>query len=418
MTEYSPNAALRPLTAQEEIYWLLNWTSPTLPVLAAHVSGPTTPRQWRAALDRLQARHPLLAVSIEAPSAGQDRPYFRQRHGSEIPLRIVERAAAPRWEAEVERELAAPFAPGQAPLLRAVLIHEADRSTIILSACHAIADGVSSLLLLRDLLAAMDGRPLAPLPFPPSAEEKLGLAPAAAGHAQNAGELGRAPVNGAGAPSVRILQLSPALTQGIVEASRERGATLQGALAAAVVLAARRQAPEFAAKPLRFISPVNTRPVLGVGEDCGLYFTSPQISFDPSEPLPFWEMARQTRQRIAEAATREAVLAVTDAMRGMIADGLDQAGTAEMLHGVFAEDVLLSNLGRVPFPSSVGRLHLDSVWCPAVLAGLPEMQTVGAATTNGALCLLQTSFQPIPHLLEAVRDVLSGVCAKVGQSTT
>ena len=50
-----------------------------------------------------------------------------------------------------------------------------------------------------------------------------------------------------------------------------------------------------------------------------------------------------------------------------------------MLHGVFAEDVLLRNCIWNPF------------WGPSVLAGLPEMQTIGVATTNGSLCLLLTS---------------------------
>ena len=49
----SKERLLRPLTAHEEIYWLLNWNSPIHPVLAAEVRGKTTAEQWRAALDRV-----------------------------------------------------------------------------------------------------------------------------------------------------------------------------------------------------------------------------------------------------------------------------------------------------------------------------------------------------------------------------
>ena len=414
MTQSVP-AKLRSLTAQEEIYWLLNWNSPIHPVLAAHVAGHTVPEQWRTALDQLQGRHPSLSVSIEAPDLAQadSRPFLKQHTHVPIPLRVVPRASVARWEAEIERELANPFAPGQAPLLRAVLLYEPDRSILILAGCHSIVDGTTFPLLFRDLLTAMAGQPLEPLPFPRSAEELLELKAAAPKHtAVEKDDLSSAPENKAGTPTVSSLRLSKSLTQALVSISREQGATVHGALAASVVSAVRQQAPEFLHKPVCLISPVNTRALLGMQDDCGMYFTSPQASFDPGESLSFWDIARSVRQGIVEASTREALLAVTTAMQGMIADGLTKAGAAAMLQGAFAEDVLLSNLGRTPFDSTFGPLHLESLWGPAVLAGLPEMQTVGVATTNDSLCLLLTSYEPIPRLLETVETVLSEVCAK------
>ena len=83
-----------------------------------------------------------------------------------------------------------------------------------------------------------------------------------------------------------------------------------------------------------------------------------------------------------------------------------------MLQGAFAEDILLSNLGRTRFDTHFGPLHLESLWGPAVLAGLPEIQTVGVATTNDSLCLLLTSYEPIPRLLETVETIVSAVCAE------
>ena len=403
-----PTANLRSLTAQEEIYWLLNWNSPIHPVLAAHVTGHTVPEQWRDALDQLQQRHPFLSVSIEAPEKGVtgSRPYFKQHRGVSIPLRVVQWDAVPRWEAEIERELAVPFAPGEAPLLRAVLIHGTERSILILAGCHSIADGTTFTLLFRDILTAVAGRALEALPFPRSAEEALGLVPIGPDQSVE-DDLNTAPENDAGEPKVSSLQLPQSLTLAVAAASREQGTTVQGALAAAVVVAVRQQAPEFLDRPTRFISPVNTREVLGVGEDCGMYFTSPQAAIDPKQNMSFWDIARSVRRGIVEASTHEALMSVTVAMRETIVAGLTRKGSAEMLHGAFAEDVLLSNLGRTPFESTFGNLHLESLWGPAVLAGLPEMQTIGVATTNDSMCLLLTSFKPIPQLLEAVRAVLS-----------
>jgi hypothetical protein len=173
-------AIVRPLTAQEEIYWQLTFNDSIHPVLAAHVCGPTLPAQWRAALDALQLRHPPLSVSIEAPGVntpGYTQPFFRRYSGQPITLRVFSSASAPKWERAVEQELSMPFRPGEAPLARAVLIHGSDSSIFILSACHSICDGMSLSLLMRDALSAVAGQALTPLPYPRSAEELLDLAP-------------------------------------------------------------------------------------------------------------------------------------------------------------------------------------------------------------------------------------------------
>ena len=410
----SAHAKLRALTAQEEIYWLLNWNSPIHPVSAAHIAGHTVPEQWRSALDQVQQRHPFLSVSIEAPNHDgslDSKPFFKKHTGVTISLKVLPRASVPRWEEEIAQEIATPFAPGQAPLLRAVLIYEPNHSILILAGCHSIVDGTTLPFLFRDILTAMAGQPLELLSFPRSAEELLGLK---AVDSQDTGgeqdDLSSAPENKAGVPTVISLQFSTSLTQELIFVSRERGVTVHGSLGAAVVLAMRQQAPEFLGKPVRLISPASTRKVLEVQDDCGMYFTSPKATFDPAAALSFWEIARSVRQGVVEALTRDALAAVTTAMQGMIADGLTKAGAADMLHGAFAEDVLLSNLGRTPFDSTFGHLHLESLWGPSVLAGLPEMQTIGVATTNDSLCLLLTSYKPIPRLLETMEAILSDLC--------
>ncbi len=398
----------RALTAHEEIYWLLNDNMPIHPVLAAHVHGPTEIGAWPGALAQLQKRHPLLSVSIEEPAGSRRR--FEQQSGIAVPLRIVPLADGLRWEAELERELALPFVAGQAPLLRAVLLHRPERFILILAASHSVADGVSLSYLVRDLLQAMAGEALDLLPFPRSEEDLLGLAPVPykdvepkQGSAEESAYAGKA-------PQVKSLLLSQDLTQAVRSSARTNGATVHGALSAAFALAMRRQAPEFDSKPVRFISPVNVRPMLGVEDECGMYFTSPQHSFGPESPRSFWDIARTARQAVAEGSTREAVLAAAEAMRGMVAGGLTRAGAAAMLEGPFAEEVLLTNLGPIPYAPVFGPLRLESLW-PGVLAGLPDTQTVGAASTNDTMSLLLTSYRPILRLLEAAEEILAVECA-------
>jgi hypothetical protein len=102
-------------------------------------------------------------------------------------------------------------------------------------------------------------------------------------------------------------------------------------------------------------------------------------------------------------------------MQGMIGNGLTNAAAAETLHHAFAMDILLSNLGKTQFESTFGHLKLESLWGPAVLGGLRRVQTVGAATTNGFLCLLLTSYEPIPLLLQTAETILSDIARNRNQ---
>ena len=170
----------RPLTAQEEIYWRLTYTDQIHPVLAAEVKGRSSVSQWRAALDSVQCRHPLLQVGIEMPGEGKNnrQPVFVPRSSERIPLRAELRDADEAAIAlEIQRELATPFVSGIAPLARAVLLHGSERSVFLLAISHSIADGMSALIFIHDVLAVLSGKSLEPLPMPASAEELLGLPP-------------------------------------------------------------------------------------------------------------------------------------------------------------------------------------------------------------------------------------------------
>ena len=76
-----------------------------------------------------------------------DVPFFRHVDGAAIPLRVVDGPSCPTWQEEVAREIFTPFAGDAAPLLRATLIHEANRAVFILAAHHTISDVCPWLLL-------------------------------------------------------------------------------------------------------------------------------------------------------------------------------------------------------------------------------------------------------------------------------
>src|SRR6516165_10862758 len=89
-TQVAENASRsnRPLGALEHLFWLYDQHSPVHFAVTALVSGRTSPRDWRRALDRLQERHPLMSVSIQGKPGSV--PVFQRADFAPIPLRIVE----------------------------------------------------------------------------------------------------------------------------------------------------------------------------------------------------------------------------------------------------------------------------------------------------------------------------------------
>lgn len=49
---------VRPLGVIEEFLWLFDFSSPKQFSVIAEVEGETTVQEWRAALDKVQIRHP------------------------------------------------------------------------------------------------------------------------------------------------------------------------------------------------------------------------------------------------------------------------------------------------------------------------------------------------------------------------
>ena len=166
-----PSDLLRPLGAFEELFCLFDQHFPTNHALAAQITGHATVQRWHDALDAVQQRHPLLSACID--TTFNRVPHFRRVIGQRIPLRLVTSSFA-RWEREIAEEVNEPFTPDQAPLFRAVLLHQETHCTFILSSHHAVSDGFSLIFLLRDILLALSGHALEALPLAPSREILFG----------------------------------------------------------------------------------------------------------------------------------------------------------------------------------------------------------------------------------------------------
>ncbi len=294
----------------------------------------------------------------------------------------------PRWEAEVGKELATPFNPRQAPLIRAVLIPAARDAAFILVAHHSIADGLSLAYAIRDTLDALAGRSLRPLPWLPSQDDMMNVPDSHAdGQEQDQAEA-----------------LTPAVYR-----RRDNARPRVKGLCAALVLASRDVSAAWREIPLRILSPINARPLLDAGESCGVFLGATTSVFD-RQAMDFWDIARDARIGVAANQTGENIAAQLSAFRQVVGNGAEVATVAEFGAKVFASEVMLSNLGSLSFDRQFGPVTLKAMFGPAVLPGFEGYQTIGVATVNGALCLSHTSHTPPEGLLEKTQSVLTQAC--------
>ncbi|RZK91716.1 MAG: hypothetical protein EOO62_34105, partial [Hymenobacter sp.] len=151
---------VRPLGALER---MLHRHSEVYPIhfsVAAELTGEFTPKQLQDALAAVQLRHPLLRVHLE------DHPetrlgFYQPTVVPTIPLAVFEASDGYTWQQLAATEVSLRFDPRVAPLVRAVLLRQGPAAaTLILSFDHPIADGMSAVFILEDILAVLNGHAL------------------------------------------------------------------------------------------------------------------------------------------------------------------------------------------------------------------------------------------------------------------
>jgi len=247
---------LMPVSFSQERLWYLNQVDANPAVynlpLAFRMVGPLDVRLLQQCLDVIESRHEALRTTVVAQD-GQPMQRIHQPRGMPLAHVDLRRGAtgadAPTHEALLQREAMAPFDLAEGPLVRATLIRtKDDEYYLIVVSHHIIADGLSTQIILRDLVelyeALRDGRPspleALPVQFADYAVWQRGWLQGAALDEQTAywrerlaGQLPtldlatdfpRPPLrsaNGAKEP----LRLSKALVQALSDIGRQEGAT-------------------------------------------------------------------------------------------------------------------------------------------------------------------------------------------------
>jgi hypothetical protein len=304
-----------------------------------------------------------------------------------------------------------PFDPQQAPLVRAVLIHEPDKVMLILSAHHSIADALSIVFAIRDVLHVLSEKEIDALSVPPSLDSLFETAVSPQADKRAPAKPGRYRELDSSALEVRRLSLKPDVTARLRERARQEGTTVYGALCAALILAGRRLCADWREQPVRIMSPISVRELVGVGEDCGLFTTAAIVPFEPGASDTFWEVARYCKRQVADVQTRESIAAGIQRLQSAVKYASDVQTAALIGAQAFAREMVISNLGNLGMQLDAGHLKVEAIWGPAIPTDFDGEQTIGAATLNGSLFLIHTGCPAMPGLLDEAERILNLACA-------
>ena len=373
-------------------------------MLAARLRGGFDAGSVRAALDGLQRRHPVLQAGI-VEERGRHR-FACISPAPPIPVRQVERSGEADWFREMAEELDRPLPVERGPMLRLVWLRSDAVSELVLVAHHAICDGRSVLVLLRELIARLrgpDGEPSPARGFSTIAElfgqdpvggraSRLGLRLYAAlgGLVLRAMAL-RARLHGGPGPTpCYVLQwdMDEAVTEALRVRARRAAISSYAALATAFLRAIHAVQPRETLN--RLMCPVDIRPAFAI-DTSELLFASPpsvRLSIDRKLDGDFWAQARQLgndlRARRARLRPDRSLLAAEHL------HGLVEQVTNAHLHDRKRNDLSFTHLGELDLPDQKERFGLEAFL--ALLASMPSPDTAAIQAVRSAgrirFCLL------------------------------
>lgn len=407
----------RPLVGNELMFWGFDRCLPTNFAVFARVQGPLDLPTLQAALERVQARHPLMQATLHMRGG---KPWFGNGAPAvQLEVRDVTPEQAVQWLARVTHER---FDTDRGPLARALVMrHDEQHSTLAVVLHHTIGDGKSGINVLRDWVSAANDpeAEVQPLPPHPSLAESL----------QRHGDLNARLTASRGAQrwlkrtdpttrstwlppekkapphertvTARLLQLDEVLTSAIAGRSRELGATVHGALHAAVGMSAAARLPQ-GAPTLTFGQPIDMRRDVpaDVADACGCMISAIAIKERVPKHEDFWVLARRLSERVRAGRDNgldRFILDVGFPTLGGLAERLSAPlprPFGRLMEAIHPQGLILSNLGLVQVPEKQGPLLISSMGL-AVNPGITSALTHTATTVRGRLTWMFLATEPL-----------------------
>jgi hypothetical protein len=210
---------------------------------------------------------------------------------------------------------------------------------------------------------------------------------------------------------VEGIKLTAGQTDALQHRGRREGVTIHAAISAALTIAGRAIDESWRDNPLRIMSPAEIRDMIGLKDQCVVSFGGGEISIAPGASMTFWDLARFAKDGFSTIKSTENISRMINLQSTAVSSNLTVQQASELKQNAFNAQVMLSNLGRLPFDSTFGSLKLETLWAPCALRGIEGEQTLGAVTVNDSLHITHTSPEPIPGLLAGIEEELRKACA-------
>lgn len=347
-------------------------------VTAARVTRSLTEAEVVAGLARLQQRHPSLAVDIagHAPAT--------------IPL-LTREAGPDAWTDVMTDELRdGHWGPQRAPARCTLLQHPGGGSTLLLTLWHAVSDGKSGILAMRDLLATLAAPTRTIEPCAPTrledylpADFRTGAAKRYLARQDELGRVGRFQKWGKGnvaAPKDRRLTVAPVRlsaeqTRALDALAKRHGVTLHGVLSAAIARAICEHASLPPDAPLLAFHPVDMRAYLArrneatVPESVGYFISFVDSALRMTAERDLWADAKRYNEAVhgaLEAGVPRFTAAGGATLTRLVQRLLGVSLSRRVFEGPFGHAAFaLSNLGALErmgvAPGSEHDLGLDAL---------------------------------------------------------
>ncbi|MDP9962113.1 phthiocerol/phthiodiolone dimycocerosyl transferase family protein [Chryseobacterium lathyri] len=381
-------------------------------IFTAKIKGDIPEENFKAALEKIQQKHPLLRTRID--SSSEKYPFFIEEKEIEpIPLRIVERQTDGDWLQESETEWFRLFESMKEPLARLVWIKGQNISEILWVLPHCICDGTTIVNLMKELLSLLDDPSLKLNPYEifGSVDDFLPLDFNMEKKKRKArfylmiGRLfflmqRKSKIRNLGSNYVVHWKLDSATTAQIIEKSKAHGVSVHALLCSSFIQAFQ----EIQGKQAKgkVISPVDVRRFIPEIRQDHVFAFAPTVELSLKKgSTDILNNARQIKKDLVEKIEKMEA-------RELLWMGEQMHPVAERMVSLLksskgGHDVTLSNMGRINIPSNYSNFEVETIFSPTVAFPWLNSNTLVATTYNQQMDFTFMSNEHFLPIEEAVK---------------
>lgn len=363
-------------------------------VFGAKISGKISEDNLHKALYKIQQKHPLLQMNIDA--TGKEPYFVLNENISKIPVRIADRLTDEDWLSQSKTEWYKLFDAENEPLARVVWLKGETESDLLLILPHCICDGTTILNLMRELMTLIDDpeQELTPYPSFLSVSDLLpeDFMISKAGHFKGKifAALGRLFFFFKATSNNNIAQSNYAIhwkittddTKKLLNKCKAENTTVHAAISVAFMEAFKHIQGNKAHG--KVICPVDIRRFVEAIKQDTMFAFAPivELKLDQTEN-DFWTKTRKLKTdleaKVAEMKVYD-LLSMSEYFHSSVNKMIGFLKTTKGTH-----DVTLSNMGLLNVPKDYQTFTIETFYSPTVAFPWKNANTLVASTFNGQL---------------------------------